>query len=105
MVIKNGERTTGWAVAHDTVMANSPASLDLLERAAMFTPPLRTAIVAPLKNAGTVLGAIAAYTSTGEPFTDDHQYAMERIAAALVASPHCTRKGAVSPVRARMTAS
>lgn len=83
LVIKNGERTTGWAVAHDTVMANSPAALDLLDRAIMFSPPLQTAIVAPLRRDGRVLGALSAYSHTGEPFNDDHQYAMERIAAAF----------------------
>ena len=60
--IKNGERTTGWATAHDTVMANSPATLDLMERASMFSPPLRTALVAPLKLDGQLLGALSAYT-------------------------------------------
>jgi putative nucleotidyltransferase with HDIG domain len=83
--IKNGERTTGWAVAHDCVMANSPAALDLMERAGMFTPPLSIAIVAPLKHNGTILGALAAYSPSSETFSDDHQYAMERIAAAFAA--------------------
>jgi putative nucleotidyltransferase with HDIG domain len=81
--IKNGERTTGWAVAHDTLMANSPASLDLMERANMFDPPLKTALVAPLTLNGKLLGALSVYSSTGELFSDDHQYAMERIAAAF----------------------
>jgi putative nucleotidyltransferase with HDIG domain len=86
LTIKNGERTTGWAVAHDTVMANSPATLDLLERASMFSPPLKTALVAPMKIDGQPVGALSAYSSTGEVFTDDHQYAIERIAAALAQS-------------------
>ena len=49
----------------------------------MFSPPLKAAVVAPLKIDGRVLGALSAYSSTGEPFSDDHQYAMERIAAAF----------------------
>jgi putative nucleotidyltransferase with HDIG domain len=84
LCIKNGERTTGWAVAHDSVMANSPATLDLLERANMFDPPLRSALVAPLKHNGTILGALSAYSTSSETFSDDHQYAIERIAAAFV---------------------
>jgi putative nucleotidyltransferase with HDIG domain len=83
LTIRNGERTTGWAVAHDTIMANSPATLDLMERATMFDPPLRTAIVAPVRHNGTILGALAAYTASSDTFTEDHQYAMERIAAAF----------------------
>ena len=100
--IKNGERTTGWAVAHDNVMANSPATLDLMERAGMFDPPLRTAIVAPLKHNGAIFGALAAYSATSEVFSDDHQYAMERIAAAFVARDVAATHGSMNqavPVR------
>jgi GAF domain-containing protein len=101
--IKNGERTTGWAVAHDTVMANSPATLDLMERASMFSPPLRSAMVAPLKIGGSVLGALSAYSSTGEPFSDDHQYAMERIAAAFAqAMRDCSTEQIKTPVPVRI---
>ena len=88
LVIKNGERTTGWAVAHDTVMANSPAALDLLDRAEMFSPPLRMAIVVPLRRDERVLGALSAYSTTADSFNDDHQYAMERIASALATTVH-----------------
>lgn len=103
--IKNGERTTGWAVAHDTVMANSPATLDLMERASTFEPALKTAMVAPLKTGAIVIGALAAYSATGETFSDDHQYAIERIAAAFLHSPHCSPKSASSgaPVRTSAT--
>jgi putative nucleotidyltransferase with HDIG domain len=85
LAIKNGERTTGWAVAHDTVMANSPAALDLMERATMFEPPLKSALVAPLKDGATIFGALAAYSASTETFSEDHQYAIERIAAAFAA--------------------
>jgi GAF domain-containing protein len=101
LAIKNGERTTGWAVAHDTVMANSPATLDLMERASMFEPPLKTAMVAPLKSGAVVLGALAAYSATGETFTEDHQYAMERIAAAFLQAPHGSSNAAGSGVHVR----
>jgi LytS/YehU family sensor histidine kinase len=103
LAIKNGERTTGWAVAHDTVMANSPATLDLMERASMFAPPLKAAIVAPLKSGVTIVGALAGYSSNGETFTEDHQYAMERVAAALLESPHYTTEAASVQVRATAT--
>lgn len=100
LVIKNGERTTGWAVAHDTVMANSPATLDLLDRADMFEPPLRMAIVAPLRRDGKLLGALSAYSCTGDTFTDDHQYAMERIAAALATAVQGLERSDTVGVRA-----
>lgn len=102
MCIKNGERTTGWAVAHDSVMANSPATLDLMERAGMFEPPLRSAIVAPLKHDGKLLGALAAYSSSTELFSDDHQYAMERIAAAFARELTSANTPAPWPVGVRL---
>jgi putative nucleotidyltransferase with HDIG domain len=102
LCIKNGERTTGWAVAHDSVMANSPATLDLMERAGMFEPPLRSAIVAPLKHQGKLLGALAAYSSSTEFFSDDHQYAMERIAAAFARELTSSTTPAPWPVGVRL---
>ena len=64
---------------------STPNMIGLMERAGMVTPPLSTAIVAPLKHGGTILGALAAYSPSTETFSDDHQYAMERIAAAFAA--------------------
>jgi putative nucleotidyltransferase with HDIG domain len=104
LAIKNGERTTGWAVAHDSIMANSPAALDLLERASMFDPPLKSAIVAPLKRNGIIIGAIAAYSAGSEFFSDDHQYAMERIAAAFAAREQNSHPAARQAVSVRSTA-
>ena len=103
LVIKNGERTTGWAVAHDTVMANSPATLDLVDRATMFAPPLQTAIVAPLRHGGRLLGALSAYSNTSDSYNDDHRYAMERIAAAFSLAVQSLSVPSGVPVRAEST--
>jgi putative nucleotidyltransferase with HDIG domain len=86
LVIKNGERTTGWAVAHDKVMANSPAALDLAELADATSSRLTSTMVAPLRKDGRIFGSFTIYSSASEPFTDDHQYSAERIAAALLES-------------------
>jgi LytS/YehU family sensor histidine kinase len=72
-----------------------------MERASMFEPVLKTAMVAPLKSGAVVLGALAAYSATRETFTEDHQYAMERIAAAFLQSPHCSSNTAGSAVQVR----
>ena len=84
LMIPHGERTTGWAAAHETIMANSPATLDLEERAARFNPPLQSALVAPLLRDGKAIGALSVYATSQNPFDDDHQYALERVAAILV---------------------
>ena len=79
--IPHGERTTGWAAAHETVMANSPATLDLEERAGRFSPPLQSALVAPLRLDGKVVGTLSVYSASTSPFSDDHQYVIERVAS------------------------
>lgn len=84
LTMPNGERTTGWAAAHQTVMSNSPATLDLEERAGRFNPPLLSALVAPLLRDGKTVGALSVYATSANPFNDDHQYALERLAATLV---------------------
>ena len=84
LTIPHGERTTGWAAAHETVMANSPASLDLEERAGRFDPPLKSALVAPLIQEGKPVGALSVYSTSANPFNDDHQYAIERVASTLM---------------------
>ena len=83
LCIPHGERTTGWAVAHETVMANSPATLDLEERAGRFRPSLQSALVAPLLRNGRAIGALSVYAVSANAFNDDHQYAVERMAAIL----------------------
>jgi signal transduction protein with GAF and PtsI domain len=64
-------------------MANSPAALDLESLTARFSPPLKSALVAPLAHQGKTIGALSVYTSAHHPFSEDHQYALERIAALL----------------------
>jgi len=83
LIIKKGERTTGWAVANETTMANSPAELDLQERVELSSPRLNIAMVAPLQRDRTIIGALAVYSTSAEPFDADHQYALERVAAAF----------------------
>jgi putative nucleotidyltransferase with HDIG domain len=81
-----GERTTGWVVAHEASMRNSPAALDLEDLRNRFSPPLQTALVAPFVHEGKIIGALSVYTaapSAATPFSEDHQYALERIAALL----------------------
>ena len=73
LAVPHGERPTGWAAAHETVMANSPASLDLEERAARFDPPLQSALVAPLLRDGKAVGALSVYSPLLNPFNDDHR--------------------------------
>lgn len=83
LAIGHGERTTGWAIAHESGMANSPAALDLESLAERFQPPLRSTLVAPISRAGRVVGALSVYSVSATPFTDSHLYAVERVGAIL----------------------
>jgi len=81
LTMKNGERISGWAAANDKTIANSQAALDLNAVADLFPSPVRSAIATPLKNGNRVIGTLTAYSTRAEPFTDDHRYAFERLAA------------------------
>jgi putative nucleotidyltransferase with HDIG domain len=81
--IRSGERITGWAAANDKTVANSHAALDLGTVAELFSPPLRSALVTPIKRGTIVLGALALYSTRNQPFAEEHGYALERIGAAL----------------------
>lgn len=85
LYMKNGERITGWSFANDRTIANSRATLDLANVAESFVPPLRSALVTPLRYQSHRLGVLSAYSVKQEPFTDDHKYALERIAEVLAA--------------------
>jgi len=103
LVIRHGEKTTGWAVAHDTIMANSPAALDLAERADAVSPPLTATMVVPLRTDGRIVGAFTIYSSASEPFSDDNQYSAERIAGTLLdAGILASRQDAAASVPVRV---
>ena len=81
--IPNGERVTGWAVANDTTIANSQAALDLHDATELFSPRLKATITTPLRSGGTLWGALTIYSTVDDPFTDEHMYVFERVAALL----------------------
>jgi putative nucleotidyltransferase with HDIG domain len=81
LTIPNGERVTGWAVANETTIANSQAALDLHAAAELFSPRLRSTITTPLRCQTKPLGALTIYSTADDPFTDEHMYVLERIAA------------------------
>jgi hypothetical protein len=84
VTIRRGERISGWAAASRQVIANSKANLDLFEICESFTPALRSALAVPLFTSdGQLLGVLTGYAVTEGAFSDEHRYALERIASAL----------------------
>lgn len=93
--IPNGERTSGWAAAHQCAISNSVASLDLGSLAEVFAPRLRSTLCAPVQNEGSLLGVLSLYSPVEAPFTDRHQYLVEQIAVSMA--------GLVRPMRTPRT--
>ena len=83
LVIKLGERVTGWCAANRKSAMNSDAHLDLIQMATRFTPPLRSTICIPLMNDERIVGVFTGYSTQESPFEERHRYAVERVAELL----------------------
>jgi putative nucleotidyltransferase with HDIG domain len=94
-----GERTTGWVVANRTTIVNSSASLDLGSRAGAFVPPLKTALSTTISATGALYGALTAYSTLDSPFTPEHSYILEQVAALLGERMSDSEKGHSSLLR------
>lgn len=83
LVIRLGERVSGWCAANQKTVMNSDAYLDLVQMASRFTPPLRSTICAPMLKDGRLTGVFTGYSSQDTPFDERHRYAVERVAELL----------------------
>jgi putative nucleotidyltransferase with HDIG domain len=83
LVIRNGERVTGWAGANRQTAANSDASLDLGPLAELFNPGLKSTVSCPVKVAKTTPGVLTVYSTRQEAFSAAHIEAVEQIAESL----------------------
>jgi putative nucleotidyltransferase with HDIG domain len=85
LTIRPGERVTGWTAANRRSSVNSDASLDLVQIARFFTPPLRSAISTPLSHGERLIGVLTAYSSRENAFNESHRYSFEQVATVLAA--------------------
>jgi putative nucleotidyltransferase with HDIG domain len=83
LVIRLGERVTGWCAANQKIAMNSDAHLDLIQMATRFTPPLRSTICVPLMNDERITAVFTGYSTQENPFEDRHRYSVERVAELL----------------------
>jgi len=95
--IPNGERASGWAAANRRSIINSAAQLDLGSMADAFSPHIRSTLCAPVSDGRGFVGVLTLYSTLESPFTEQHRYIAEQIAAFLVEPMrHDTRsKGSV----------
>ena len=83
LIIRLGERVTGWCAANQKVALNSDAYLDLTETAGRFSPPLRSTICVPIMHEARITAVFTGYSSQETPFDQRHRYVVERVAETL----------------------
>jgi putative nucleotidyltransferase with HDIG domain len=83
LMIRPAERVTGWCAVNNRSSVNSHASLDLLNLAEMFDPPLKSTLATPLFDGDVLVGVISAYATQENGFNDEHRYIAEQVALTL----------------------
>jgi GAF domain-containing protein len=83
LTIRPAERITGWCAANNRSSVNSNATLDLLNVAEMFDPPLRSTLATPLFDGEVLIGVLTAYSAKEDGFNEEHRYIVEQMAATL----------------------
>jgi putative nucleotidyltransferase with HDIG domain len=86
LTIRVGERVTGWSAANRRSSLNSHATLDLVQIADRFNPPLRSTISSPLVIGEQLVGVLTAYSPTESPFVESDKYSAEHVAALMARS-------------------
>ena len=86
MNVPIGERISGWAFAHQQMIMNSDATLDLGPVARTLSTPLRYALVAPVIQGGQPTAVVTLYGS--EKFEKDHSRLLESAANLFQSAIH-----------------
>src|SRR5205814_10160410 len=71
IVIRVGDRLTGWVAVNRQTIVNSDAALDLADRALRASPPLVCCLSVPLASGGSVAGVLTLYASARGAFSED----------------------------------
>jgi putative nucleotidyltransferase with HDIG domain len=105
-----GERLTGWVGASRQMIVNSPAALDLIERAAGAHPPLASCVSVPLTVGESLVAVLTLYRAEPGSFDDQCGRLLQMVAPQVAKAIHATApspsaKGAATeadkPARAR----
>jgi putative nucleotidyltransferase with HDIG domain len=83
LTIASGERTTGWAAAHNQAVSNSSATLDLGSRGRNFAPPLKSALAVPFPSACTSKAVMTLYSTLETPYGDHDLFIAEQLTILL----------------------
>jgi putative nucleotidyltransferase with HDIG domain len=80
VVIRVGDRLTGWVAVNRQTIVNSDAALDLADRAVRAAPPLVSCLSVPLASGGSVSGVLSLYASERGAFSEDAGRLLEMVA-------------------------
>ena len=72
-----GSGLSGWVAAHRRTIVNSDPALDLGDRLAALSPPLKSALSTPLVAGGELVGVLTLYAVASDAFTEDHRLLVE----------------------------
>jgi putative nucleotidyltransferase with HDIG domain len=84
LTMGTGERLSGWVAASRQVIVNSPAALDLAERASLVQPALQRAFSLPLTSGNTLVAVLTLYSPETDAFDDQRARQVQIIAPHLV---------------------
>ncbi|HXD75931.1 MAG TPA: HD domain-containing phosphohydrolase, partial [Vicinamibacterales bacterium] len=82
MTVGIGDRLSGWVAASRQVIVNSPAALDLGERASLTQPALTRCLSVPLTSGNALVAVLTLYSS------DDHLFDDQRARLLQIVAPH-----------------
>jgi putative nucleotidyltransferase with HDIG domain len=85
-----GERLTGWVGASRQMIVNSPASLDLVERAAVAHPPLASCMSVPLTIGESLVAVLTLYATEQNAFDEECGRLLQMIAPQIAKAIHAT---------------
>ena len=83
LIIRLGERVTGWCAANQKAVLNSDAYLDLVQMTGRFQPALRSTICIPLFFENRLTAVFTGYSTDESPFDERHRYVVEKVADLL----------------------
>ena len=85
-----GERLTGWVGASRQMIVNSPAALDLVERAAVAHPPLASCMSVPLTMGESLVAVLTLYATDQNAFDDERGRLLQMVAPQVAKAIHAT---------------
>jgi GAF domain-containing protein len=96
-----GDRLTGWVAAHRQAVTNSPAALDLGDRAPFIKPALVSCLSAPLMMGESLVGVLTLYSSEPNAFDEATSRHVQMVTPHIARAIHAVPPPALSTDKAQ----